>query len=120
MCDAARGHGQDLAVVGPERATHYPKTTLPGAEKEMTLAEAQSILGISGEESLTGEQEQERQLGAVMMTHGFELLALNQVSVSSCFSIICVKASVSPRTSSCSTAAWRSSLALCASTATPS
>ena len=43
----------------------------------MTFLEAQTALGISGEESLTAEQE--RTLGAMLSKEGFDLVALTQV-----------------------------------------
>lgn len=66
-----------IEAMGPEFAAHYPKATLPGPEKVLTFSEAQAILGISGEESLSGEEE--RKLGAIMQEQGFELVALTQV-----------------------------------------
>jgi aspartyl/asparaginyl-tRNA synthetase len=63
--------------VGPELLSHYPKATLPGPEKVLTFAQAQDILGITGEESLSGEEE--RRLGSIMQEQGFELVALTQV-----------------------------------------
>lgn len=66
-----------ITAMGSELLAHYPKATLPGKEKVMTFAEAQAILGISGEESLSGEEE--RKLGGIMQEQGFELVALTQV-----------------------------------------
>lgn len=66
-----------LKAMGPELIEHYPAASVPGPEKVLTFAEAQEILGISGEESLTAEQE--RTLGAMMQAEGFELVALTQV-----------------------------------------
>lgn len=60
-----------IEAMAPELATHYPKAILPGPEKVLTFAQAQAILGISGEE--------ERKLGAIMQEQGFELVALTQV-----------------------------------------
>lgn len=68
---------ETIATMGEELTSHYPRATLAGKEKVLTFAEAQTILGISGEESLTAEQE--RQLGALMEAQGFELVALTQV-----------------------------------------
>lgn len=69
--------GETIATMGEELTSHYPRATLAGKEKILTFAEAQTLLGISGEESLTAEQE--RQLGALMEAQGFELVALTQV-----------------------------------------
>ena len=66
-----------LAAMGEELLVHYSKAVVPGLEKVMTFAEAQVRLGISGEESLTAEQE--RTLGAMLSKEGFELVALTQV-----------------------------------------
>lgn len=66
-----------IEAMGPEFASHYPKATPPGPEKVLTFAQAQAILGIAGEESLSGEEE--RKLGAIMQEQGFELVALTQV-----------------------------------------
>lgn len=66
-----------LSSMGPELTSYYPKATLPGPEKVMTFKEAQIILGLSGSESLSAEQE--RQLGSIMLEEGFELIALTQV-----------------------------------------
>lgn len=66
-----------LKAMGPELIEHYPAASVPGPEKVLTFAEAQEILGISGEGSLTAEQE--RTLGVMMQAEGFELVALTQV-----------------------------------------
>lgn len=66
-----------IEAMGPELAATYPRVRIPGPEKALTFREAQAILGISGEESLTAEQE--RQLGAIMEAQGHELVALIQV-----------------------------------------
>lgn len=66
-----------LAAMGPELVEHYPAAVVPGPEKVLTFAQAQALLGVEGEESLTAEQE--RTLGAMMVKEGFELVALTQV-----------------------------------------
>ena len=66
-----------LAAMGPELLAHYPQAVVPGLERVMTFLEAQTALGISGEESLTAEQE--RTLGAMLSKEGFDLVALTQV-----------------------------------------
>lgn len=66
-----------IESMGSELAAAYPMAKVPGPEKVMTFAEAQTILGISGEESLSAEEE--RRLGAIMQEQGFDLVALVQV-----------------------------------------
>lgn len=66
-----------LTAMGAELLEHYPQAVVPGPEKVMTFGEAQALLGLTGEESLTAEQE--RTLGAMMAKEGFELVALTQV-----------------------------------------
>lgn len=66
-----------LTAMGPELTGHYPQAVVPGPEKVLTFAQAQAMLGLEGEESLTAEQE--RTLGAMMAKEGFELVALTQV-----------------------------------------
>lgn len=66
-----------LASMGPELVAHYPKATQPGPVKILTFREAQALLGLSGEETLSAEEE--RRLGAMMMEQGHELVALIQV-----------------------------------------
>ena len=71
--------GEALAFLGAEFAAAYPKATVPGPEKVIAFREAQAILGISGDESLSAEQEQERELGRIMAEQGHEMVALVQV-----------------------------------------
>jgi aspartyl/asparaginyl-tRNA synthetase len=66
-----------LASMGAELTAHYPKATQPGPVKILTFRAAQALLGISGAETLSAEEE--RRLGAMMMEQGHELVALIQV-----------------------------------------
>ena len=68
---------ETIAAMGPELAGAYPQAKVAGPEITLTFRQAQQILGIHGEESLTAEQE--RQLGAIMAARGHELVALVQV-----------------------------------------
>lgn len=77
-CETLRhAMSQTLAAMGPELQAAYPKAVAPGPEKILTFREAQALLEISGDESLTAEQE--RQLGAIMGAQGHELVAIVQV-----------------------------------------
>lgn len=66
-----------LSTLGQELVGFYPKATMPSPVKVLTFREAQALLGITGEESLSAEEE--RCLGAVMEEQGHELVALTQV-----------------------------------------
>lgn len=68
---------QVIARMGPELALHYPKATVPAACHILEFAEAQALLGVSGDESLSAEEE--RKLGALMQEQGHELVALTRV-----------------------------------------
>ena len=46
-----------LASMGPELLAHYPKATQPGPGKMLAFREAQGLLGLSGEEALSAEEE---------------------------------------------------------------
>ena len=48
-----------IQVMGQELTAAYPKATLPRSAHVMTFAQAEKVLGISGGESLTSEQESE-------------------------------------------------------------
>lgn len=66
-----------LETLGSELTSFYPKATLPAPVKILTFREAQALLGISGEESLSAKEE--RVLGTLMEKEGHELVALTQV-----------------------------------------
>ncbi|MFZ6732093.1 amino acid--tRNA ligase-related protein [Undibacterium sp. Ji42W] len=68
---------QVIIRMGPELALHYPKATVPAACHVLEFAQAQALLGVSGDESLSAEEE--RQLGAMMQEQGHELVALTRV-----------------------------------------
>lgn len=68
---------QTQASMGAELLAQYPKATVPGPVKVLTFRQAQALLGITGEESLSAEEE--RKLGALMEEQGHELVALTQV-----------------------------------------
>lgn len=72
-------HAMEMTIktMGPALTEAYPQATLPKPAHVMTFAEAEAVLGISGGESLTSEQE--RELGQIMEERGFELLAITQV-----------------------------------------
>ena len=65
-----------LESMGSELTAHYPKATLPDPVKILRFREAQALLGVSGEEALSAEEE--RRLGS-LMEQGHELVALVQV-----------------------------------------
>lgn len=69
--------GRTIVDMGPELAALYPAATAPGREMVLMFREAQALLGIAGDESLSAEQE--RKLGTIMGEQGFELVALTQV-----------------------------------------
>ncbi len=66
-----------ISALGQELVGFYPKATMPAPVKILTFREAQALLGITGEESLSAEEE--RRLGALMEERGHELVALTQV-----------------------------------------
>ena len=68
---------QTQASMGAELLAQYPKATIPGPVKILTFRQAQALLGLTGEESLSAEEE--RRLGAMMAEDGHELVALTQV-----------------------------------------
>lgn len=69
--------GRTIEALGAELAAHYPKATLPGEPAILEFSEARALLGTSGEEALSAEEE--RRLGEIMRERGFELVALTRV-----------------------------------------
>ncbi|PHV36953.1 amino acid--tRNA ligase-related protein [Janthinobacterium sp. BJB304] len=66
-----------IHAMGDELSSSFPKATVAGAEKVITFAQAQEILGVRGDESLSAEEE--RRLGGIMAEQGHELVAIAQV-----------------------------------------
>jgi aspartyl/asparaginyl-tRNA synthetase len=68
---------QVCKTLGTELSTHFPAATVPASHAVLKFAEAQAMLGLSGEEALNAAQEKE--LGQLMQARGVELLALTAV-----------------------------------------
>jgi len=66
-----------VAALGPELALHYPRASVPSACMTLEFAEAQAMLGLTGDESLSAEEE--RRLGAMLQEQGHDLVALTRV-----------------------------------------
>lgn len=66
-----------VATLGPELVLHYPRASVPSSCVTLEFAEAQAMLGLGGDESLSAEEE--RRLGAMLREQGHDLVALTRV-----------------------------------------
>ena len=66
-----------IATMGPELERHYPMASMPSQCVAFEFAEAQALLGVSGDKSLSAEEE--RRLGVMMQERGHDLVALTRV-----------------------------------------